>query len=436
MSRNARNRSSLITRSLTAGAKVYKRSLRESSFAESADLTDKFGASDLTLSRSAGSVYYFNGSGVLVPTGDNVAAFTSNGLFIEGEATNLIAAANYRDISTWTATGASMKATTPTLIDGTTGTSAKNEILEDTGTTEHRYAIAWTAASAAKQSAMVAVKRGTGTRHAQLRIGNATDGVYGSVAVNLDTLAVIGSATAEYWTAYVKGAYTIIELVDSNTTTGTQTLYVNLHNGTSNSYTGDGTSTLVIDWAQVVTSGVPQSHIQGAATRYSSFFSRPWIGATTNFWVYVDFYLGFSSAVMGSAFFHIFSVRYDTSNVVRARLFISGGDLLRITSVNLGSAQFTDGSSFSIDRGDRVRLLVTFDRDNGLRFRATNQSTLFSGTIGTSKAPIAALASGTTFYFGNEDGSTAAFVNRGEYRGYKIGTGILTAAQMAEIVGA
>lgn len=197
MSRNARNRSSLITRSLTAGAKVYQMALRGSSFAESADLTDKYGASDLTLSRSAGSIYYFNGSGVLTATGDNVAAFTSNGLYIEGQATNLITAAQYRDVSTWNLLGVTMAATTPTLIDGTTGTSAKNEIKEDGLNSTHRAYATWTAATAAKQSAMVAVKRGSGTRHVQVRINNSTDGDYGKVMVNLDTLAVIGTATAE-----------------------------------------------------------------------------------------------------------------------------------------------------------------------------------------------------------------------------------------------
>lgn len=647
MSRNARNRSSLITRSLTAGAKVYQRALRGSSFAESADLTDKFGASDLTLSRSAGGVYLFDHDGVLryakdnempfvnlrrvenlvtaaqyssyidgaaagstppslantihlgrpcfsitFPSGAsgfgasrysavfssaievtkkyasrveialsrplsgleevrfklysntvnllfpiitaahpaNVAgawvmlggqavnpggvifsldawcattinsaitiyvrainivdksgssvlhpdedvsvgvlsppyhgagvdgvkyfattngntvnastyilteaagtALTSGAVIAEGQDTNLVAAANYRDFSTWTLTGVTMKATTPTLIDGKTGTSAKNEIVEDTGNTEHGCTIAWTAATAAKQSVMVAFKRGTGTRHAQVRIGNATDGVYGSVTYNLDTLATIGAVTAEYSTAYVKGAYTIIELVDTNTTTGAQTLYVNIHDGTSNSYVGDGASTLIPDWAQIVSGGKAQSHIQGAATRYASFLSRPWILAKNNFWVYVDLYPKHSYAVSVTNS-RIFQIYGDANNYLRLTTITDGTfGVVRNATGNSQQTRVTPAVNWA--RGNRIRVLIAWDAVNGLRQRVNHNGTLVTATTSGDNFSFT-FPSNATFYLGNEDGVQTTNLVSAEISAYKIGTGILSTAQMADMVGA
>lgn len=420
----------LLNAATTAHARRYHGKSRVSN-----DFVNDARLDGLTLSRSAGSVYYFNGSGVLTATGDNVAAFTSNGLFIEGQATNLIAAASYRDISTWTATGASMKATTPTLIDGTTGTSAKNETLEDTGTTEHRYALAWTAATAAKQSAMVAVKRGTGTRHAQLRIGNATDGVYGSVTYNLDTLATIGAVTAEYSTAYVKGDYTIIELVDTNTTTGAQTIYVNIHDGSSNSYTGDGASTLVVDWAQVVTSGEPESHIQGAATRYQSFISRPWIGANNNFWVYVDFNAKAAYNMLNSSsLLRIMSIYNSGSNVFNC-YFSGATGQVRMDHSRAGVQTLAAlTSAMTYVAGTRLRVLMMLDQVNGARIRINYAGTQYTSSIAAALG-YTVFGSGTTFYILNYDNTLDRTPNA-ELREYKVGTGILTEAQITGIIGA
>ena len=387
----------------------------------------------LVLSRNAGSVYYFNSSGVLTATGDNVAAFTSNGLFIEGQATNLIGA-NYRDFSTWTLTGVTMKETTPTLIDGTTAASGLNEILEDTGNTEHRGLIAWTAATAAKQSVMVAVRRGTGTRHAQVRIGNATDGIYGSVTYNLDSLATIGTVTADYTTAYVKGAYVIIELVDTNTTTGAQSLYVNIHDGSTNSYTGDGTSTLILDWAQVVTGGHAQSHIQGAATRYASFISRPWIGAVNNFWVFVDVYPKFTynQNITNSLVF--FSVYTSANDYLRCRIPSGGVATLQTETNDSPNYQSLAITGFTFTRGARIRILASYDGYNGLRVRANMNGTLLSGAVSTFKGNMPDLKN-ATFQLLNLDGSSAVNAFYAECAGYKIGTGVLTVAQMADMVG-
>lgn len=377
---------------------------------------------------------YNSTSGVVTEAAGS--ALTTGRMLVEGQATNLIAAANYRNISTWTSTGVSMKATTPTGIDGTTLTASQNEVMEDIGATEHRKAITFTAATAAKQSATVYVKRGTGTRHVQVRLNNATDLDYASATYNLDTLALIGAATADYTTAYTVGGYVCIEIVKANVTTGTQNLYVNLHNGTSNSYTGDGISTLVVDWAQVVTDSTAQSPVVGAATRYTSFFSRPWIGAANNFWVYVDFYFLYSAQALTVASLYPLAVRKDASNYMIAR-FVSGGTgTLRVATGNAGVNQEADIANFSIDRGDRCRMVVSYDEVNGLRCRASNNGAAAqTSVIATSKDAIASLASGAKFHLGNLDAATTTTVNRSHYLDYRVGTGILTVVQQQGLVG-
>lgn len=389
--------------------------------------------SPLVLSRSAGSIYYFNGSGILTATGDNVAAFTPNGLFIEGQATNLIAAANYRDISTWTAVSTTMKATTPTGIDGTTLTSAKNEILETALSLEHSVSIAWTAATAAKQSVMIAVKRGTGTRHIQLRIQNTIDLFYGNVVYNLDTLAIIGSLTGGYSTAYVKGDYTIIELVSTNTTTGTQNLIVNMHNGSSNVYLGDAASTLVLDWAQVVTSGAAQSHIQGAATRYPSFFVRPWIGATNNFWTYVDMYTKHDKSGTNALLYRIVCI-FATSTSHAEVYFNDTTGIIRIKRRLAGIDAFGNTPAIPYTRGDRLRCALSMDNINGMRLMINHSAIEYTAVIASATANIPALASGSTYNLLNYDASFDRIPN-GEAASYKIGTGVLTTAQQRSLVG-
>lgn len=393
----------------------------------------------LTLSRSAGGIYYFDSNNVLQYTGDNVAAFEAAGLRVEGQETNLVAAASYRDFSTWTGFNTTMGATTPTLIDGTTPASGKNEVVEDTtATVQHRRQFTFTAASAGKHTIVIFAKRGTGTRHLQIVASNATDGNWLNVRTDLaSTPTIANNTTSNFATVETVGSWVMFILTGTIVTTGTQTINFYLHNGTTNSYTGDGASSIILDWITIAVSGCPQSPIQGGATRYTSFFSRPWIGASKNFWVYVDFYFLYSSQALTVASLYPFAVRKDASNYLIAR-FVSGGTgALRIATANAGVAQEVDILNFSIDRGDRCRMVVSYDEVNGLRCRASNNGAAAqTSVIATSKADIGALSAAATFYLGNLDSATTTTVNRAHYRDYRFGTGILTVAQQQELIGA
>lgn len=365
------------------------------------------------------------------------AALEDGALQLEGQGTNLIALASYRDISTWTLAGVTMKGVTTTLIDGATGASGKNTIMENALTSEHSAAIAFTAATASAQSADVYVRRDAGARHVQVRLHNITDLYYANVTYNLDTLALIGAATADYTNAYAIGNYICIELVKSNVTTGAQTLVVNMHDGTTNSYAGDGASSLVLDWASVVTDAKPQSPIVGASTRYSSFFSLPWIGAVHNFWVYLDFEFLYASGALAASSLYPFAVRKDANNYLLAR-FVSGGTgALRVATASAGVGQEVDILNFSIDRGDRCRMLVSYDEVHGLRCRASNNGAAAQTSVmTTNKAAINSLSSGARFNLGSLDAVTVDTVNPALYNDWQLGTGILSIQQMQNFVGA
>lgn len=391
-----------------------------------------------TLTRSAGGIYYFDSNNILQYTGDNVAAFESLGLRIEGQETNLVAAASYRDFSTWTGFNTTMGATTPTLIDGTTPASGKNEVVEDTtATVQHRRQLAFTASAAGKHTIVVFAKRGTGTRHLQIVASNVTDGNWLNVRTDLAATPVIANnTTSDFATVETVGSWVRIILTGTIVTTGPQNINFYLHNGTTNTYTGDGTSSIILDWLTLVASSHPQSPIQGVATRYASFLYRPWIGATRNFWVYLDFYFLYSSQALSTASLYAFAVRKDANNYMIAR-FVSGGTgALRVATTNAGSLQEVDIMNFSIDRGDRCRMVVSFDEINGLRCRASNNGgAAQTSAVTTSKAGLAALATGANFNLGSLDAQTASTVNRAHYRGYRLGTGILTVAQQQGLIG-
>jgi len=366
-------------------------------------------------------------------------ALTSGAALIEGQATNLIAAADYRDFAVWTATGVTMVASTPTGIDGTTLTIGKNEIKEDATLGEHRELKAFTTGSATNQSSKIAVKRGSGTRHIQVRLHNTVDLFYGIVTYNLDTLALIGSLTGNYSNAYIKGDYIIIELIATNVTTGAQSIYVNMHDGTGISYTGNNTSTLIFDWAQVVAGnsllGTPQSHVQGAATRYASFLSRPWIGAVNNFWVYVDITHRYSYQHVGSVGQYFFSVYFDATNYFRLRVATDGLGSIVADANNAGTTQSATASSVGFLAGHRNRCVVSYDADNGLRIRCNRAGTAFTGSVSTYKTSMP-LLSGATLYIGSLGDANVQRVLNHELGAYRVGTGILTKAQQIELVGA
>lgn len=406
----------------------------------SGTLTGHGGA--LTLSRSAGGIYYFDSNNVLQYTGDNVAAFEALGLRVEGEATNLVPLANYRDLTTWT-------------FETTDATSAKDQVGIDgvansacllTDSTGAGYANKQISFAVANNSVgyiiFIYLKKDADTSRFPAVRTSFTGGtaVHQQSMINTSTGAITTFSTSNG--SHIVddfGSFWRVTQFLSNNSTGNTTLRINAYPAAGSVF---GTAavatqgTAVFDWLTVCANQYFQSPIIGASTRYTSFFSRAWIGSVKNFWIYLDFYFLYSSGVLATSTTYAFAIRKDANNYVIARFVTGGTGTLRIESSNGGVAQNADIANFSVDRGDRCRMVVSFDEVNGLRCRASNNGGAAStSVVATSKADITALASGATFYLGSVDGSTAASVGSGHYRDYRVGTGILTVAQQQELIG-
>lgn len=437
----ARANASLIARSMTGGRGAYKRDYAHSSFADQADLTDKQGGG-LTLSRSAGGIYYFDSNNVLQYTGDNVAAFEALGLRVEGQATNLLALANYRDLTTWTFE--TTDATTAKDQVGIDGVANSACILTDStgaGYANKQMSIAVANDSTTYTLVCYLTKDNDTTRFPAIRM-SFTGGtqVHQQSMINTSTAAITTySASSGTHFCDVVGDRLRVTQILANNSTGNTTLRINAYPSAGTVFgtaSTAATGSAIFDWFTVVDGAYNQSPIIGASTRYTSFFSRPWIGAVKNFWIYIDFTFLYSSAALSLASLYPFAVRKDASNYLIAR-FVSGGTgTLRVATGNAGVNQEVDIANFSIDRGDRCRMVVSYDEVNGLRCRASNNGAAAqTSVIATSKAAIPALASGANFYLGNLDAATTSTVNRAHYRDYRVGTGILTVAQQQELIG-
>lgn len=396
----------------------------------------------LTLSRSAGSVYYFNGSGVLTATGNNVAAFTSNGLFIEGQATNLIAAANYRNFSTWSfETTDATVAVTQVGIDDAPNSACLLTDASGTGFSNKRLSFAVANDSASYIIFFFIKKDGDTSRFPAIRTSftGGTTVVRQHSMINTSTGAITTYSTSSgsHIVDDVGGWWRVTQYL-ANNSTGNATLSINLYPAAGTAF-GSASSaaqgSITVDWGVVCNNQIYQSPIQGAATRYSSFISRPWTGSVNDFWVYVDFNVMFSASALPSGGLYLFSIRYNATNFVSARLNTSSG-LLRIESNNSGTAMTTDTTSTSCDRGDRYRVVVSYDSVNGLRCRLSNNgAAALTASIATSTAAFSLFTSSTTLHVGNWDNVGAVYVINETLREYKVGTGILTLAQQQELVG-
>lgn len=402
----------------------------------------------LTLSRSAGGIYYFDSNNVLQYTGDNVAAFEAAGLRVEGQATNIVPLASYRDLTTWgfESSGVHVEATTTRDQVGIDGAANSACLLVDANGTQ--YTNKQLTMSVANNSAAYSVnyyvkKDSTTTRFPGFRISfkGGTTVVHQQSTINTSAGAITtyGASSGTHFVESVGNWWRVSQFL-ANNSTGNITMEMAAYPALGSTFgtpSSAAQGSCIVDWVTVATGSYDQSPIIGASTRYASFFSRPWIRAVNNFWVYVDFTFLYSSAALSLASLYPFAVRKDASNYMIAR-FVSGGTgTLRVATGNAGTNQEVDIANFSIDRGDRCRMVVSYDDVNGLRCRASNNGAAAStSVVAASKANIAALSSGATFYLGSLDGATASIVNPAHYRDYRFGTGILTQAYLQSMVGA
>lgn len=212
----------------------------------------------LSVSRaSSGSV--FGPSGTMRYADNNVPRFdhdplvgTSLGLLIEPTATFSSTYSDQLDILTTALSGATVTPNTGLSLDGTT---TMDSLIETAVSGEHRYTLPTTVLPTVSSILDVEVKKLTGGRNIRLLIADQSANTNSFAAVfNPDTGVWVTAPYASGNATGVTGG--IISLPNGNyrvwiagipNSSGTQTLArINLINSTSSSYTGDGTSGVLL----------------------------------------------------------------------------------------------------------------------------------------------------------------------------------------------
>ena len=201
------------------------------------------------------------------------------GLLVEGARTNLaLQSATFGD-ATWGALRVTVNSNATTGLDGAT---TADVMVEDTSvTTTHRIAQAVTLAANTTSCFSVWCKRVVGTRNVQLTVAAGADqyNAYFDLGTPGTTTAVTGTGTVSGsgMIAYPNGWYRCWIAGIHSTATANPTIYINSASGTSQSYTGDGASSLGLWGAQLEAAAFPSSYIpttSASVTRNAETCSR------------------------------------------------------------------------------------------------------------------------------------------------------------------
>jgi hypothetical protein len=281
------------------------RAVRGATAAASLDLSFLYGVMDPRITFTRSTTATFTGSsGVLQTAAINQHRFdydpvtlAAKGLLIEEARTNLIIQSSAYSDSSWVKTTSTITSDAATAPDGTL---TADRLVEDaTAATGHRIGqIGPNPATATPHTFSVYVKAGTRTKAI---VELAADSGATVTAWLVDLIA--GTVTL-YASAGVAGTYTVSNAgagwwrvsctITPTTTTNAMVPRVKLHNGTTDTYTGDGASYVLV-WGTMLEAGAfPTSYIPTAAstvTRAADVASMPlgsWFNASAGT-LFVDY---------------------------------------------------------------------------------------------------------------------------------------------------
>ena len=231
----------------------------------------------ITYTRSSTATYY-DEKGRLVTAASGEPRFDHDpdtlecrGLLIEEQRTNLLKYSEQFDGTGWTSTtGATVYANSTTAPDGTT---TADTVVEDSSTGLHQRGIPVTFNTSTNYACSVYVKAASGTRRLGIVLTVSSGGA-ANVTYNLDTQA-IGTSTGGTYpftilstniTDVGDGWYRCEMTATSGATAGAGFVVYRLDNGSTVSYTGDGTSGIYIWGAQLEEGAFPTSYIPSTET--------------------------------------------------------------------------------------------------------------------------------------------------------------------------
>ena len=347
----------------------------------------------------------FNASGVLTSEAINAARFdydpvtlAPKGLLIEESRTNLLTYSEQFDNAAWTKTRSSITADAAVSPDGT---ADADKLVEDTtATNSHLFSATITSTTAVTTFSIFA--KAAERPRLQLRFAGGSD-VRGAAfnlltgTVEAETLSATTQANNPRITDVGNGWYRCS--IDSSGT-GDTTVQTYLDNGTTHSYTGDGTSGIYIWGAQLEAGAFATSYIPTVAsqvtraadvavmtgTNFSSWYNQ----SEGTFFVSSDYTL-----VVGGNY------RFDvtdgtSSNQMRLRSAPSGSTQSRFELTTSGVAQTTlspattnpalnkDAIAYKLDDAAAVVNAGTAGVDTSLTPATMNQMAIGATRLGAS----------------------------------------------------
>lgn len=223
--------------------------------------------SEVTFSRGSQGTY-FNSLGLITTAANNEPRFDFNpltlqpiGLLLEESRTNLQTYSNNFSNSFYQKVRSSVASASGVSPDGTNNAFA---LIEDTSNGTHSLDMVFTVAAATTYTYSVFVKASTGARNFRISFESLRfGGVFNFAIFDTATGNVISSGGSGFTTTSqaIGNGWFRFSLTATSTTAGTNGFYLNAINGTSVTYTGDGTSQVLIYGAQLEVGAYPSSYI-------------------------------------------------------------------------------------------------------------------------------------------------------------------------------
>ena len=365
----------------------------------SADVGNVTQATGYSFSR-ASTGYYTNSDGTLTSFASGAMRRGDRGVLIEGARTNLLLRSQEFNDASWTKSRSSVTANAATAPDNTT---TAEKLVEDTATGTHRTFQAVTKAASAIQYTYTVFLKAAERTFAQVKISDSTESDNAAVDVNLATGAISAVSTVGFTgasatiSALANGWYRIALTATSDTDTGIASFVFAASALGTVSYTGDGTSGILMWGAQLEAASFPSSYIPtttASATRAADVLTYT-AGLTYPLGLWAEF----ERAVDTGAIEAILCM--DAGGAPdRVRLDVSAADLGQIISASGGVTQATVTVAGSLNLATVYRLAGRVSTNSVQAARSGTLGT--EDTVATNPATPSIIRVGTSSSSGNE----------------------------------
>jgi hypothetical protein len=362
------------------------------------EASGKYVPREFTFTRNS-TATYTDENGIIQTAAANIARVQNNALLLEPQRTNLALRSEEFDNASWTKSASSITANSTISPSGLTDADS---LIENTANSSHQVFQTITSVNGANAyTATIYIKQNT-NRNAAIRVQDGAF-TYGQAVVtyNLNTGALIsqnvsGNGAILSTSATLVSGYYRIQLTFTINLSTSFRYDVLIVNGTSNSYTGDGTSGIVIYGAQIEAGAYPTTYIpttSATATRVADFATTNNIstlfGSTEgSFFVDMTYDNGGASGSIP-----VFLRSSISSSYLYATYLQSQSGVIQLQVNNSGSASAAITSSAIFTQGQRVKIAVGYKQNDFVLY--VNGSLIGTDTSGDISSSLAFIDLGT-----------------------------------------